>query len=232
MTEPSSPRRRPGGHKKRRAILEAASAVLSTEPAQQGTEGQERPKGAEATAPASLVSAAVQLAARITAERVEAERLSREADATVRAKREAERSEADAAIAACLARARGWDVPRLRHALSLLASGRPYDIACRVAGGNPDALRSLAQRCPELHDAIECARAQGWTALHEAVLAGGDRDEWKRHAWLLERLAPRLYAPPKVVEVQGSASAPPVRVALSLDQAVKLASELEEGEGG
>lgn len=185
---------------------------------------QDTKAGVTHTSEAGIVARAAVLAASLSAQ-AEAEALSaREADS-------AARDERSARLAAALSRARTWTVPRLDAALAHLRAGAPFREACHLVHGSPDALRHLMASQPDVLGEVEAARAHAMATLRRAMETA-DRDEWKRYAWLLERLSPQDYAPPKVVEVQGSASAPPVRVALSLDQAVKLASELEEGEGG
>jgi hypothetical protein len=112
-----------------------------------------------------------------------------------------------------------------------IAEGKPRTVACAEQGVSDRALRAARETDPELDERIEVAEAQGASVYIERIQtapAGKDAtDDWKRWAWLGERLHPRLLSPPKQrieQEVSGPGGGPQqTQVVIARDEALAIA---------
>jgi hypothetical protein len=114
-----------------------------------------------------------------------------------------------------------------------IAQGEHRAGACAAQGVTDSALRKLRAEHPEVDEQVAEAEAKGATYYRKRVAeaeAGKDaRDDWKRWAWLGERLHPSAFAPPpKRVEQSGPDGGPQEvavsgAVSISLADAVRIA---------
>ena len=83
----------------------------------------------------------------------------------------------------------------------LIAEGGTRAGACAEHGVTDSSLRELRSRHPEIDAQVaqaEAAGAEHYRTLLLSCPAGtGAPDDWKRYAWIAERLHPKEYAPPK-----------------------------------
>ena len=137
------------------------------------------------------------------------------------------------------ARARKLTAEVVEAICEAIAEGKPRTVACAEQGVSDRALRAARETDPELDERIELAESRGASVYIERIKtapAGKDAtDDWKRWAWLGERLHPRLLSPPKQ-RIEQEVSGPgggPQQVTLTVEQAqagARDASILEEGE--
>lgn len=93
-------------------------------------------------------------------------------------------------------RARGLDHPAWPLVLATVARGLPLEPACAEHGLSVGAVRNGLDHDPDARDALDAARADG----ERAVIARMETsDDWRREAWLLERLYPKRYHLPNRV---------------------------------
>jgi hypothetical protein len=133
------------------------------------------------------------------------------------------------------ARARGkLDDATLDRIVAHIEGGMPKAHACGKEGVSRQALYQLAERDPSVAERLEAASERGAEWYREQVMHADD--DWKRWAWLAERLHPSTYAPPKQrVGLEGGAEgSTPVGlhhsggVTLTVDNAVRIARQAKE----
>lgn len=113
-----------------------------------------------------------------------------------------------------------------------IAGGVPKLHACAREGVSRNALYQLIERDPDVAELVEEAEAAGAEWYRERVMTAeagnGATDDWKRWAWLAERLHPAAFAAPKTrTEVTGAEGG-----ALAMQWMVPLNPRIPTGEGG
>lgn len=110
-----------------------------------------------------------------------------------------------------------------------IAGGMPKAHACAKEGVSRQALYQLASRDPEVAAMLEDASDEGAEFYREQVMSAPD--DWKRWAWLAERLHPDTFGPPKQrVEKTGADGGPQQvehsgAVTITLEDAKRIARE-------
>lgn len=118
------------------------------------------------------------------------------------------------------------DEETLRELEALISSGMPKAHACARVGVSKQALYQLAERDPAVAERLERASEAGAEWYREQVMHAEGQD-WKRWAWLGERLHPRVFGPaPQRVEQSGpdgGAQRHEHSVTITRDEAISIA---------
>lgn len=111
----------------------------------------------------------------------------------------------------------------------LIAEGKDRTFACAAHGATDSALRKYRAAHEEVDAALQLAEAQGaeWYRTKIATVPAGKdaTDDWKRWAWLGERIHPSVLAPPKQRVEQTGADGGPIK--LETNEAPKSLEEAQ-----
>lgn len=130
------------------------------------------------------------------------------------------------------ARARKITPEAVGELCRLIADGMPLDHACAKVGFRRQSLDEARAKDDELDAQVRDAQAEGAEWYRSQVMTADD--DWKRWAWLAERLHPSLFAPPtKRVEASGPGGGPQEvkhsgTVEIDVTSAVRIARQAKE----
>lgn len=133
------------------------------------------------------------------------------------------------------ARARKITPESVAELCKLVSSGMPLDHACARVGFRRQSLDEARAKDGELDEQVRQAQLDGAEFYREQVMHADD--DWKRWAWLAERLHPTLFAPPRQrLGLSGDAEGGPVKtdvnhsgaIAIELSEAVRIARQKGE----
>lgn len=105
------------------------------------------------------------------------------------------------------ARARKITDESVAELCRLVSQGMPLDHACSRVGFRRQSLDEARTKDDELDEQVRQAQLDGAEFYREQVMHADD--DWKRWAWLAERLHPVVFAPPpKRLEASGPGGGP------------------------
>lgn len=121
------------------------------------------------------------------------------------------------------------DDATLDRIVKRIEGGMPKAHACAKEGVSKQALYQLAERDPSVAERLELASERGAEFYREQVMHADD--DWKRWAWLAERLHPVVFAPPpKRLEASGPGGGPIEQthsLTITRDEAISIARKRE-----
>jgi hypothetical protein len=126
------------------------------------------------------------------------------------------------------------DDATLDRIVAHIEGGMPKAHACGKEGVSKQALYQLAERDPSVAERLEAASERGAEFYRSQVMTADD--DWKRWAWLAERLHPSMFAPPKqrVGLEGGDEGAAPIThahtITITRDEAISIARKKDKGQ--